>query len=108
MQKNCEKKYNGQINLILFRINKIKPIEISQWMEDEMKAMFKRVNKIYDYHKQNNYFFSYPFVLYKLCQLLGIKDYNPKLQKTHWKDEIVWEKICKELNWTTSKSNFQH
>ena len=89
MQKNCEKKYNGQINLILFRINKIKPIEISQWMEDEMKSMFKRVNKIYDYHKRKNYFFSYPFVLYKLCGLLGIKDYNPKLQKTHWKDEIV-------------------
>ena len=69
-------------------------------MEDEMKSMFKRVNKIYDYHKQKNYFFSYPFVLYKLCGLLGIKDYNPKLPETHRKDEIVWGKICKELNWT--------
>ena len=77
----------------MYRINKIKPIEISQWMEDEIKSMFKEVNKIYDYHKQKNYFFSYPFVLYKLCGLLGIKDYDPKLQKTHRKDEIVWEKI---------------
>ena len=38
------------------------------------------------------------------CQIYkrykGIKDYNPKLQKTHRKDELVWEKICKELNWT--------
>ena len=69
-------------------------------MEDEIKSMFKEVNKIYDYHKRKNYFFSYPFVLYKLCGLLGIGDYNPKLQKTHQKDEKVWEKICKELNWT--------
>ena len=83
LKKHKLTKYNGQINLILYRINKIKPIEISQWMEDEMKSMFKRVNKIYDYHKRKNYFFSYPFVLYKLCGLLGIKDYNPKLQKTH-------------------------
>ena len=100
LKRNKLTKYNGQINLILFRIYKIKPIEISQWMEDETKSMFKRVNKIYDYHKQKNYFFSYPFILYKLCGLLGIKDYNPKLQKTHRKDEIVWKKICKELNWT--------
>ena len=92
LKRNELTKYNCQINLILFRINKIKPIEISQWMEDEMKSMFKRVNKIYDYHKQKNYFFSYPYVLYKLCQLLGIKNYNPKLQKTHRKDELVWEK----------------
>ena len=62
--------------------------------------MFKEVNKIYDYHKRKNYFFSYLFLSYKLCGLLGIRDYNPKLQKTHRKDEIVWEKICKELNWT--------
>ena len=67
LKRNKLTKYNGQINLILFRINKIKPIEISQWMEDEMKSMFKKVNKIYDYYKQKNYFFSYPFVLYKLC-----------------------------------------
>ena len=60
-----------------------------------MKSMFKEVNKIYDYHKQKNYFFSYPFVLCKLCGLLGIKDYNPKLQGTRLKDEIVWEKYVK-------------
>ena len=100
LKRNKLTKNNGQINRILYRINKIKLIEISQWVEDEMKSMFKRVNKIYDYHKQKNYFFSYPFVLYKLCRLLGIKDYNLKLQTTHRKDEIVWKKICKELNWT--------
>ena len=49
--------------------------------------------------KERITFFRTHFVLYKLCGLLGIKDYNPKLQKTHRKDEIVWEKICKELNW---------
>ena len=51
LKRNKLTKYNGQINLILYRINKIKPIEISQWMEDEIKSMFKEVNKIYDYHK---------------------------------------------------------
>ena len=30
LKRNKLTKYNGQINLILFRINKIKPIEISQ------------------------------------------------------------------------------
>ena len=34
--------YNGQINLVLYRINKIKPIEISQWMEDEIKSIVQR------------------------------------------------------------------
>ena len=57
LKKHKLTKYNHQINLILYRINKIKPIEISQLMEDEMKSMFKEVNKIYDYHKQKNYFF---------------------------------------------------
>ena len=57
LKRNKLTKYNGQINLILYRINKIKPIEISQWMEDEMKSMFKEVNKTYDYYKQKNYFF---------------------------------------------------
>ena len=89
LKRNKLTKYNGQINLIMYRINKIKPIEVSHLMEDEIRSIFKEVNKIYDYHKRKNYFFSYPFVLYKLCGLLGIKDYNPKLQKTHRKDEIV-------------------
>ena len=39
LKKHKLTKYNGQINLILFRIDKIKPIEISQWMEDEMKSI---------------------------------------------------------------------
>ena len=34
--------------------NKIKPIEISQWMEDEINSIFKEVNKIYDYHKRKH------------------------------------------------------
>ena len=93
LKRNKLTKYNVQINLILHRINKIKPIEISQLMEDEIKSMFKEVNKIYDYHKQKNYFFSYPFVLYKLCSLLGIGDYNPKLQGIHQIDKIALEKI---------------
>ena len=46
LKRNKLTKYNGQINLILYRINKIKPIEISQWMEDEIKSMFKEGNKI--------------------------------------------------------------
>ena len=57
LKKHKLTKYNGQINLILYRINKIKPIEISQWMEDKIKSMFKEVNKIHDYHKRKNYFF---------------------------------------------------
>ena len=61
LKKHKLTKYNGQINLILYRINKIKQIVISQWMKDEIKSMFKEVNKIYDYHKRKNYFFSYPF-----------------------------------------------
>ena len=100
LKRNKLTKYNGQINLILYRINKIKPIEISQWMEDEIKSMFKEVNKIYDYHKRQNYFFSYPFVLYKLCGLLGIRDHNPKLPEKNQKHETVWGKISRELNWT--------
>ena len=82
LKKHKLTKYNGQINLILYRFNKIKPIKISQWMADQIKSMFREVNKIYDYHKRKNYFFSYPFVLYKLCGLLGIRDYNPKLPDT--------------------------
>ena len=42
--------------------------------------------------KERITFFSYPFVLYKLSRLLGIRDYNPKLQGTHRKNEIIWEK----------------
>ena len=57
LKRNKLSKYYGQINLILYRINKIKPIEISQWMKDEIKPVFKEVNKIYDYHKRKNYFF---------------------------------------------------
>ena len=74
--------------------------------EEELRRMFKEIQ--IPFHKfcppERKNFLSYSYVLHKFCELLEydyLLPYFPLLksrEKLHAQD-IIWEKICKDLNW---------
>jgi hypothetical protein len=80
--------------------------QISPELEATLKKMFVNIEKPWQVAKppERKNFLSYSFVLYKFLELLGEDDYlgglymlksNARLHK----QDIIWEKICQQLNW---------
>ena len=83
----------------------IKPPVMSPHLEDTLCNLFMDIQTPYSKYCPNDRvnFLNYYYTLYKLCELLGEKqylEYFPMLkdQKKIEQDEI-WKNICNELNW---------
>lgn len=93
-------------NHIVNIINGAPALRIPQDLEDRIKIMFLQIQHPFERHrpKQRKNFFSYGYVLYKLCQLLGEDEYLPlfpllkSIEKLRVQDDI-WKNICAELKW---------
>lgn len=88
------------------RLTGRKPLILSPEAEEKIKIMFNKIQKPFDKHcpteRQN--FLSYPYVLFKFCQLLDYDDllnyfYLLKGKDKLQKQEEIFEKICQELGW---------
>lgn len=79
--------------------------------EAKIIHMFKQIQYPYDSKKPDNRknILRYTYIIYKICELLGYKQYLPyfPLLKSKFKlkqyDEI-WKKICRQLNWKYYKT----
>ena len=83
-------------------IQKSMPMEL----EDKLIQMFKMIQRPFEQFcpPERKNFLSYPYVLYKFCELLGHDEYLSLFQLLKSKDklrehDIIWKNICNELEW---------
>jgi hypothetical protein len=92
-------------------LNNRKPPTMNLQLEETMRNMFRQIQEPFESHKPatRSNFLSYSFCLYKFCELIGKDEFLvcfPLLksrEKLHQQD-IIWKKICKELNWQFIKT----
>ncbi len=98
--------YYEHVHYIINKLTNLPPPKITRDMERIFIKMFIKIESIWDIYKPPNRknFLSYPYVLYKFCELLELdhllhcfqlhKDDNKLME-----DDELWKKICKHLNW---------
>ena len=100
------RKYYEHVQLIACKLSGRAPPRMTPEMEERLKVYFMAASASFQRNcppdKKN--LTSYGMVLYKLCELLGYKDFLPcfpavkgvdKMQKM----EQMWAKICQDLDW---------
>lgn len=99
-------KYYEHSAHIINRLTGIPAKQLSPELEEQLRNMFKQIQTPFLKHapRTRKNFLSYSFVLHKLVQLLGKDEYlgNFSLLKARDKlmqQDLVWRKICEELNW---------
>jgi hypothetical protein len=104
-------KYYDHVPYILYRITGNSPPRITKQMENNLEDMFMDIEEkfIKVCPKSRKNFLSYPYVLYKLMETTGMSEYKDcfKLLKNREKlhnQDIIWKKICVELDWVFIKS----
>jgi len=99
-------KFYEHIPHIINKLNGIPPPIISRKIEDKLIRMFMEIQIPFYKHcpPDRKNFLSYAYVLHKFCQLLSMDELLIRFpllksrQKLYLQD-LVWEKICKELRW---------
>lgn len=86
-------------------------LTLSKEVEEKLQHMFKEIQPAFIKYcpKGRSNFLSYPYVLYKMCQLLEMDDFLPcfqllKSREKLYQQDQVWEKICRELGWQFIRS----
>ena len=104
LKKNRKLRYYNHATQILYRITKIPPLQMTPIMEEKMKMRFLQIQEPFEIFKGKNRsnFFSYSYIIYKFCQILGYNEFLPKLKL--YKDRLklyehdkIWNKICEHL-----------
>jgi hypothetical protein len=98
-------KYYEHISFIKDKLG-IRPPIMSQKLEHKLCMLFVEIEKQYNKHCPDDRvnFLNYYYVLYKLCELLGetyFLPYFPMLKDPtkRIEQDVIWKKICRELNW---------
>ena len=99
-------KFYEHIPHIINKLNGIPPPIISRKVEDKLIRMFMEIQIPFYKHcpKDRKNFLSYAYVLHKFCQLLSMDELLirfPLLKSRQklYQQDLVWDKICKELRW---------
>jgi predicted nucleic acid-binding Zn-ribbon protein len=86
-------------------------LTLSKEMEEKLQYLFKEIQPAWIKFcpRDRSNFLSYPYVLYKLCQLLDMDDFLPYFQLLKSREKLyqqdqTWEKICKEMQWQFIRS----
>ena len=103
--KKCgQTKYYEHTPLIITELNGLPPLQIPEQIEEMLKFMFKEIQDPWEKFKcqGKNNFFSYPYTLYKFCQLLGMTELLPyfpllKSRDKLYAHDILWKKIMNYL-----------
>jgi predicted nucleic acid-binding Zn-ribbon protein len=86
-------------------------LTLSKETEEKLQHMFKEIQPAFIKYcpKGRSNFLSYPYVLYKMCQLLEMDEFLPcfqllKSREKLYQQDQVWQKICEELGWQFIRS----
>jgi predicted RNA-binding Zn-ribbon protein involved in translation (DUF1610 family) len=98
--------YYEHVAYIINKLNNLPPPKITRDMEKLFISMFYKIQDPWELNKQPNRknFLSYSYVLHKFCELLEL-DHLLECFPLHkdsdkiMENDLIWEKICKHLNW---------
>lgn len=86
-------------------------LTLSKEMDEKLQHMFKEIQPAFIKYcpEDRSNFLSYPYVLYKLCQLLEMDEFLPcfqllKCRGKLYEQDKVWQKICKDMRWEFIRS----
>jgi hypothetical protein len=86
-------------------------LTLSKEMEEKLQYLFKEIQPAFIKYcpRDRSNFLSYPYVLYKLCQLLEMDEFLPcfqllKSREKLYQQDQVWQKICEEMRWQFIRS----
>ena len=104
-------KYYEHVPHIINKLNGLPSPHFDPELEEKLRSMFKQIQPLFLKHSPTlrKNFLSYSYIIIKFLQLLGKDEYIPYLsllksrEKLH-QQEIVWKKICAELNWEFYRS----
>jgi hypothetical protein len=112
LKKLGHSKYYEHVPYITNLLNGIKPPTMKQELEDRLRHMFHQIQDPFDKHcpEERKNFLSYSYVLYKFCELLSEDEYLPcfpllKSKEKLYQQDVIWKKICKELQWEFIATN---
>ena len=98
-------KYYEHIPFIKEKLG-IKPPIMTQELEEKLCNLFTEIQPVYAKYcpKDRVNFLNYYYTIYKLCELLGERQFLPyfpmlKDREKRMEQDTIWKKICKELNW---------
>lgn len=98
--------YYEHVHYIINKLSNLPPPKITRDMERIFIKMFNKIEALWQQFKppERKNFLSYPYVLYKFCELLELDHLLPcfQLHKAHDKlmeNDEIWAKICQVLNW---------
>jgi len=100
-------KYYDQTVLLSCLLSGRTPPRLTPQEEATLKCMFLQIQPVFEKHcpTTRKNFLSYSYVLYKLCELLGLPYYQDgsfsllKCPEKNKKMDLLWKKICDELRW---------
>lgn len=96
-------KYYEHIPLLISKLCGTKPLHIPTEISDKLKEMFMMIQTPYEELKGNRKnFFSYPYILYKFCELLDLREYLHHFQLLKNREKLrnqdrLWEKIINKI-----------
>lgn len=98
-------KYYEHISFIKDKLG-IKPPVMSLALEETLCNLFTEIQSPYSKYcpKERVNFLNYYYTIYKFCEMLNYREFLPyfPMLKDRSKivdQDIIWKKICKELNW---------
>jgi|TARA_B110000977_G_C10975312_1_gene453969 hypothetical protein len=111
LKKNKINKYYEHIPYILNRITGRSTPQLTPELENKLRDMFREIQGPFIKHSPKNRknFLSYSYVLHKFLEILDEDEYIKffpllKSREKLYQQELIWEKICKELGWQFIKS----
>jgi hypothetical protein len=112
LQKLKLAKWYDHVQQIKNRIqHQMTNLTLSKEMEEKLQYLFKEIQPAFIKYCPANRsnFLSYPYVLYKLCQLLEMDEFLPcfqllKSREKLYQQDQVWKQICEEMRWQFIKS----
>lgn len=98
--------YYEHTTYIISKLSGIQPPTINRETEEKIRLMFRQIQVPFEKYCPRNRtnFLSYSYVLHKFFQLLELDDFVEffpllKSREKLKQQDIIWEKICVELNW---------
>ena len=99
-------KYYEHIPHITYHISGTRQDSMPLELEDKLILMFRSIQKPFEKFCPNDRknFLSYPYILYKFCELLGHDEYLHLFSLLKSKEKLrehdnIWKNICNELQW---------
>ena len=106
-------KYYEHIPLIMFKMNGKKPPVMPTEIENKLCQMFSDIRESWDKHKapDRKNMLSYPYIIYKFCELLGLAEWLPRLKMLECKtylhsNDRVWRSICVDMGGSAKGWNY--